>query len=162
MPAPFGGWWRSTGFRCCLPRPRPFGPSRKKTPTENWHNPTTCARCGSFSWPASGATRPPMPGRRRCWACRWWTTGGKPSPAGPCWLPSWAWRACRRRGRAVPAIPCPATTCKFWTKTATRCRRAPPGWWPCVCPCRRAVFPRSGTTTRGFGNATSTLSRAIT
>ncbi len=43
---------------------------------------TTCPACGCCSWPASRWTNPPRAGSATASASPWWTTTGRPSPAG--------------------------------------------------------------------------------
>ena len=83
------------------PEGRPRGRSCSKS--------TTFPACAPCLPPANGWTPTPSTGPRGSWASRWWTTGGRPRPAGPSAPTRAGWTACRSRP-ARPACRCPASS----------------------------------------------------
>ena len=94
-PAPSGASAPTTPSRPSSPPRRRSGPSARRTPRARCAASTTCRGCGRCSSRASGPIPPRSSGPRRGSACRWWTIGGRPRPAGASPATRSAWGFCR-------------------------------------------------------------------
>ena len=124
---------------------------------------TTCRRCGTCSWPASGSTPTPTTGRRSSSASRSSTTGGRPRPAGRS-PPTCVGSSRCRSSRARRPCRCRATTCGSSTATASRVPRRRGGRdRASSCRCRPGTLPTLwGDDDRFVASYLSRLRRATT